>query len=118
MIAHSTLLELETLFREDSATTKIFRRYTKVVGLPYLWSTLAHVLNDLKQDINKQAMQGNDITMHSLPDEDYHRESSATAFELDPSRLTDMDDEKINKLNLVRLTKMMGDSIGDSIAVL
>jgi len=99
-----TNARLETLFREDSIATKMFRRYTKVVGLPYLWATLAPVLDGLNQEILKKEMQASDIQMASLPDEDYRRDSIiSTSFEVDPSKLTDMDDEKINKLNLLLL---------------
>jgi hypothetical protein len=41
-------LESDTLFREDGLTTTLFRRYTRVVAMRYLWDTLAVVLNELK----------------------------------------------------------------------
>lgn len=36
------------MFREDGLTTTLFRRYTRVVAMRYLWDTLAVVLNELK----------------------------------------------------------------------
>ena len=41
------------MFREDSVTTKFFRRYTRVIGLEYLWETLALLLNELQDSVTE-----------------------------------------------------------------
>ena len=41
-------IEAETLLRDEGYTTIFFRRYSRVVGLPYLWNVFALLLNELK----------------------------------------------------------------------
>jgi len=43
--------DAETLFRANSISTKAFKYYSKMVGLPYLFKTIAVLLQGILRDI-------------------------------------------------------------------
>jgi len=96
MTAHTT--EPDTVFRADSACTKLFRKYAMIVGLPYLWKTLGKVLHEVMEESEKG------------------RESGGEDFEVDPNRVSTEDvDEGIRKFNLLLLCQKIFVAIKKSV---
>jgi len=107
--------EFETLFRGNSFTTKLFKFYSKIVGLPYLFHTLAGIVYEVSTtadpDIEEKKKDGSSIELTS--------ESSTTSqppnlrldatvkhyfhidTELDPNKLADVDSEDVNTYTLL-----------------
>jgi GTPase-activator protein for Ras-like GTPase len=82
-----------TLFRTDCMTSKVWKAYTQMIGMEYLYDTLARFVNELNN-----ATAEDDTTAGG-------RESSAASLmsmstEIDPTRMGEDDDESINKLQL------------------
>jgi hypothetical protein len=89
-----------TIFREDSVCTKLFRTYSMMVAMPYLWKTLANILHEVVME-----------------NEHGRGHSGLQGFELDPTRISHEDvDEGIRKFNLLLLCQKIFVAIKNSAA--
>lgn len=82
-----------TLFRAQSYACKMFKVYSKMVGIPYLWKTLGHFINEIAYADASVVMSNRD---RLIPQN--------IEIEIDPTRLDDPSDEDINKLQLLLVT--------------
>jgi hypothetical protein len=83
-----------TLFRADCMTSKVWKCYTQMVGMEYLYDTLARFINELMV-----------ATSEDEEGEAGNRMSSAASLmsvstEIDPTRMGEDEDQSINKLQL------------------
>ena len=79
----------KTLFRSNSAATKCFSVYARMVGLPYLYRVLSPLLNKLLKDLQRQE-SGVEVRGDAKHTQGMTTELS-TAYELDPSRMEEGD---------------------------
>jgi len=83
----------DTLFRANSYATKAFKFYSKMIGLQYLFRTIAVLLQGMLRDLedqeeNVKADKDNDIVAIN------------PTGEIDPSKIDETSDENINVLML------------------
>lgn len=89
----------ETLFRANSHATKAFKYYSKMIGLPYIFNTLAVLLQAMIRELEdaeeekkaKEEEAGKDTTSIKL---------FSAQYEVDPDKIDDMGDTSINVLTL------------------
>lgn len=69
----STTATSKTLFREDTALTTMFKVWSKIEAMPYLWQNFAHILHEIRSlaagtKVTKahDRESGGDIVMHNL----------------------------------------------------
>eukprot|EP01107_Rhizomastix_libera_P015551 TRINITY_DN591_c0_g1_i2.p1 TRINITY_DN591_c0_g1~~TRINITY_DN591_c0_g1_i2.p1 ORF type:complete len:693 (-),score=124.54 TRINITY_DN591_c0_g1_i2:35-2089(-) len=82
--------DAETLFRANSISTKAFKYYSKMVGLPYLFKTIAVLLQGILRDIAEQEGKKDDDDVQLFK----------VQYELDPEKVEESGDENINVLML------------------
>jgi len=88
---------VNTLFRANSFASKMFTAYSKIVGIEYLWSTLAiimHEINDMGTD--KRSPQSRYQTSTSKG----KSLLSFTSIEVDPNKMDEESDTVANQLQL------------------
>ena len=94
-----------TIFRQNSASMKTFSFYSKLIGLDYLWETLAAPVNELnwrakgdaeeQGDSNDKTTSGNTTALFDF------------SMEVDPSKMGDASDSTINTLELWLIAQKM-----------
>eukprot|EP01088_Endostelium_zonatum_P012083 TRINITY_DN2624_c0_g2_i1.p1 TRINITY_DN2624_c0_g2~~TRINITY_DN2624_c0_g2_i1.p1 ORF type:complete len:983 (-),score=210.82 TRINITY_DN2624_c0_g2_i1:156-3104(-) len=94
-----------TIFRQNSASMKVFSFYSKLIGLDYLWDTLAAPVNELnwrakgddqEEEQGSSSSGGNNTT--ALFD---------FSMEVDPNKMQDASDKTINTLELWLIAEKM-----------
>jgi hypothetical protein len=103
--------ETTTLFRGNSVATKMFKYYSKIVGLPYLFHTLAGNIFEICANAEadaKQADTANEATKTprsiGAPDlklDAVVRHSFHIDVEVDPTKLSEASDEDVNTYSLL-----------------
>lgn len=85
-----------TLFRQNSVSSKMFNSYARLVGLPFVFGIFALPVNILQADAkhaDKQKGSGSEGTEMSAL-------SGPMTMELDPTKLSEASDAKVNTLQL------------------
>jgi hypothetical protein len=82
-----------TLFRSNSAATKLLKAYTKLHGIPYLFQTIGGVLTEL---------------IHNIGDTD---------LEVDPRRMEDDSDADVNRYQLMMTAQKILSSVLKSLPI-
>jgi len=105
------------LFRGNSLASKAFRAYSRMVGLDYLWMTLArfvHELNHLVETSKAQAgSKSNNVEMDSVSTTTTTTSSESsmsilsTEFEVDPTKLAAGSDEETNSYMLSQRARQL-----------
>jgi len=89
-------------YRGDSAATKAFKVYCRLVGLPYLFETLGQIINDFcaaldteakKAEEDEPALDKSSTNLHRKP-------ATPSSMEVDPTKMNSDEDETINRLAL------------------
>lgn len=83
----------ETLFRANSYATKEFKFYSKMIGLPYLFRTIAVLLQGMLRDLEDQEENARNENASDV-------KLFKVQYELDPDKMDDTGDENINVLML------------------
>jgi len=83
----------DTLFRANSYATKAFKFYSKMIGLPYLFRTIAVLLQGMLRELedqeeNAKTENESDVKLFKVQ------------YELDPEKMDESGDENINVLML------------------
>jgi len=83
----------DTLFRANSYATKAFKFYSKMIGLPYLFRTIAVLLQGMLRELedqeeNAKTESESDVKLFKVQ------------YELDPEKMDESGDENINVLML------------------
>eukprot|EP01119_Soliformovum_irregulare_P023381 TRINITY_DN8156_c0_g2_i2.p1 TRINITY_DN8156_c0_g2~~TRINITY_DN8156_c0_g2_i2.p1 ORF type:complete len:1712 (+),score=184.19 TRINITY_DN8156_c0_g2_i2:33-5138(+) len=116
LLKHFVSLEVKaadsdtSLFRANSVVCKMTSFYSKLVGLPYLWKTLAlaiHELNDLGKGDYDDNTKYNSEGMTSI--------MSQPSMEVDPNRLEEGEDEKVNQIQLQLMSQKLFAAITKSV---
>jgi len=87
-------------YRGDSAATKAFKVYCRLVGLPYLFETLGQILNDFCAFLNEEKNEEKDDESKSSTTLTRRSNFAAPSMEVDPSKMNAEEDETINRLSL------------------
>lgn len=93
-VCHLVMKEVEScdkdigLFRNNSNATKAFKFYSKIVGIEYMYRTLAVLFYELKKKQAEETDKAGSIELFE------------THLELDPEKLGDTSDENLNTLLL------------------
>jgi len=95
-----TSSSIETLFRTNSLSTKLFKYYCRVIGLPYLARSFASFFNKLLTQANRIITLASDS---SLPSSQFSSQSQSLSlsqfqssendFEVNPDRIDSVDDD-------------------------
>jgi neurofibromin 1 len=97
------------MFRTNSVAVKLITHLAKMVGLPYLWRTLAlsiHELNDIGRGETLSKYDTKSVQMASI--------MAPTSIEVDPSRLEDSSDAAVNQLQLMLICQKLFTAITKS----
>jgi len=119
--------EFETLFRGNSFTTKLFKFYSKIVGLPYLFHTLAGTVYEIcstaDPDIEESKNATEATSEMSSTSQPPNLRLDATVkhyfhidVEMDPNKLADVDSEDVNTYSLLLYSQKILTSIFKSSA--
>jgi len=100
-----TFIEIElasgdhnTVFRQNSLATKMFKFYSRMIGIEYLFNTLARYVAELEVS-SRQKDEGNELI------------STTIEMEVDPSKMTEAEDENVNTLQLMLVVQKIFNAI-------
>jgi len=92
-----------TLFRLNSPVTRMFKYYSKMIGIEYLFKTLAKYVAELEASQKQEKAQELELMNTYLE------------FEVDPTKMSQDEDENVNKLQLQLVVQIIFNSIMKSI---
>jgi len=126
-IEFSKCIAVETLFRGNSFTTKLFKFYCKIVGLPYLFHTFAgnvfEICSAADPDniTDSKSVKMNSISENSSQPPNLRLDTTVIHsfhidVELDPSKMSNIDDEDVNTYTLLLYSQKILSSIFKSAA--
>eukprot|EP01089_Gocevia_fonbrunei_P001501 TRINITY_DN1138_c0_g1_i1.p1 TRINITY_DN1138_c0_g1~~TRINITY_DN1138_c0_g1_i1.p1 ORF type:complete len:1456 (+),score=163.65 TRINITY_DN1138_c0_g1_i1:50-4417(+) len=95
-----------TLFRSNSMASKMFKTYSKMIGIKYLWKTFSKILNELNYYGSKE--KGSD--------EEDPTSLMTTSMEVDPNKMDVTDNDQINKLQLQLISQKVFVAITRSVS--
>eukprot|EP01105_Mastigella_eilhardi_P027354 TRINITY_DN83_c0_g1_i3.p1 TRINITY_DN83_c0_g1~~TRINITY_DN83_c0_g1_i3.p1 ORF type:complete len:1680 (-),score=360.95 TRINITY_DN83_c0_g1_i3:1037-6076(-) len=81
------------LFRANSFSSKMFRTYSKMVGIDYLWSTLAPILGSMEFLAHQEDLKNKLVQEQTEKGEGAVAGTLTTDFELDPTKMQEGMDE-------------------------
>jgi len=107
-----------TLFRGNSIVTKMFKFYSKIVGLPYLFTTLAPIIYEIcstadpdvkandNDSLSRLSQKSSDIELDergsiSLKLDTTIKHAFKFNVEVDPTKMTEQDDSDVNTYSLL-----------------
>ncbi|KAH3756518.1 GTPase-activator protein for Ras family GTPase [Pelomyxa schiedti] len=90
----------EALFRANSFATKAFKYYSKMIGLPYVFKTLAVLLQGLIRDLEDTEEEQKRKDEEAGSGEVSSVKLFNAQYELDPDKIGDIEDASINVLTL------------------
>jgi hypothetical protein len=85
----------KTMFREDTALTTMFKVWSKVEAMPYLWHSFAQLVQEVR---HIAAAKNKNLNLS---------DSAAASIEVDPRRLTADDNNLLNTLQLELVVQKM-----------
>ncbi|KAL6061578.1 Ras GTPase activating protein ira2 [Balamuthia mandrillaris] len=106
-----------TLFRANSIASKLFTFYSRMIGLPYLWSTLAIAITEMNDVAKKDPLEQTGYELEEIrrqedeerdahmKEEDWNASGGSlllASMEIDPSKagVLDADAQEVNSLQL------------------
>jgi hypothetical protein len=100
-----------TLFRSNSPVTRMFKYYSKMIGIHYLFDNLAKYIAELEASQRQKQMQKKSESELELMNPVFD-------LEVDPSKMTSEEDENVNKLQLQLVVQKIFNAIMRSAAVI
>jgi len=98
--------DIDSVFRQNSAVSKMITHFDKIIGLKFLWQILAvpvHELNDLAVQESGENPQ-NDLSRYETSNKTAMQSSfyRSTSFEIDPNKMDETNKAFLNE-NVIRL---------------
>lgn len=91
-------------YRGDSPATKVYKVYTRLVGIPYLFEALGQILNDFCALLDSEAAAKTSASHENMESKSTStlKKSNFTSasMEVDPTKMSSDDNETINRLSL------------------
>jgi len=93
-----------TLFRSNSPVTRMFKYYSKMIGIHYLFDNLAKYIAELEASQKQKHLQKKSESELELM-------NPGLDFEVDPSKMNSEEDENVNKLQLQLVSQKIFNAI-------